>query len=87
MKKFEQINNRLIVNLTARKELYLDPHHIMPTAFYVNSTVYALMATSISVNAERVVLNDNKRPDSPLLRILNQFYSPTEIIVNMLVLL
>jgi len=44
-----------------------DPHHIMPTSYYVNATVYALMSTSISVNSERLILSEAKRPESPLL--------------------
>ena len=35
----------------------------MPTSFYVNATVYALMSTSISVNSERLILSEAKRPE------------------------
>ena len=35
----------------------------MPTSYYVNATVYALMSTSISVNSERLILSEAKRPE------------------------
>ena len=39
----------------------------MPTSYFVNATVYAIMSTSVSINSERVILEESSRPESPLL--------------------
>ena len=48
----------------------------MPTSFYVNATVYALMSTSISVNSERLILSEAKRPE-----VIALFYTTNKISV------
>ena len=38
----------------------LDPHHIMPTSYYVNATLYSLLSTSVSINSERSIVAESE---------------------------
>ena len=40
--------------------IYLDPHHIMPTSYYVNATLYSLLSTSVSINSERSIVAESE---------------------------
>ena len=55
------------INELDRRQHKSDPHHIMPTSYYVNATVYSIMSTSVSTNSERLAYDESKRPESPLL--------------------